>query len=458
MTRNSWLSSLAILLLVGVSLFILYRFNSSTPPTIPPDPKAEELEPAVTVAVRTMRERVLKEPKSAKAWGELGEVFLANELAAEARVCLVEAARLEQTNPHWPYLQALILVNDGDREAALPFFQQAVDLSQNDKKVNLAAHLVLAETQLHLGLVKEAETHIRHGREHAPEDPRVQFDAGLLAIAVEDWEAARDHLLRCLTSPYTRKKARIQLAPVCRRLKDFLRADELQKESDQIPIDWDWPDPVIDDYLRWAVKKRNSFKMAENLEAQGRFDEAVQKVRSVVESYPDDDVAQTFLGRLLAQMGDFQGSERALQQAVQLAPHKVYPHYIQSLLLIRQGEAQGNKVQAEAKFQEAVNHSRQALAIKPDYGFAHMALGLALKHLGKTAEAAKELQEAVRCSPEYAEMHLRLAEVLVDLGRKDEACSRYEEALRLASPGTPWRASVQARLTELQKVVKKPAG
>jgi hypothetical protein len=55
-------------------------------------------------------------------------------------------------------------------------------------------------------------------------------------------------------------------------------------------------------------------------------------------------------------------------------------------------------------------------------------------------------------------MHLRLAEVLVQLGRKEQACFRYGEALRLAAPGTPWRASAQEKLNELQKTLKKPGG
>ncbi len=55
-------------------------------------------------------------------------------------------------------------------------------------------------------------------------------------------------------------------------------------------------------------------------------------------------------------------------------------------------------------------------------------------------------------------MHLELAEVLFDLGRKEESRSRYEEALRLAPQGVPWRTAAQARLTELQKDMKKTGG
>jgi tetratricopeptide (TPR) repeat protein len=460
MIAKRWFLILAIVLLCGASSLLYWRYSVSATPPLPPDPKAEDLEPLVAFSVRTKRDRVLQEPKSAVAWGELGEVFLANEMAVEARTCFVEAARLDTEDPRWPYLQGVILVNDGDREESLSHFQRAIDLSKNDSKVNPVAHLVLAETMLYLGMAKEAETHIHLVHERSPNDPRVRYDAGLLAIAFGDWETARGDLSLCLDSPYSRKKARIQLAAVCGRLKDSARAEGLQKELEQMPTDWDWPDPIVEEYMSKALRKRNSFNIAESLESQGRFEEAAQIASGVVENYPDDDVAQAYLGRLLAQspqQGDLRSAERALLQAVRLAPQKVNPHYILSLILIRQGEIllRNNKTQAESKFQGAAKEASEAIAIKPDYGFAHMALGLALKHLGKIQAAEKELREAVRCSPEYADMHFQLAEMLLELDRKDEARSRYDQALKLAPPGTRWITSARSRLSELRKSEKK---
>ena len=95
--------------------------------------------------------------------------------------------------------------------------------------------------------------------------------------------------------------------------------------------------------------------------------------------------------------------------------------------------------------------AREALARKPDYGFAHMSLGLALKQLGKKTEAVKSLEEAVRCTPEYADIHLHLAEALADAGRAADAVPRFEEALRLAPPDWPRRTTAEARLAELKK-------
>ena len=101
-------------------------------------------------------------------------------------------------------------------------------------------------------------------------------------------------------------------------------------------------------------------------------------------------------------------------------------------------------------FREAESSARQALAIKPDYGFALMALGLSLEHLGRRAEALTALRQAVRCNPEFADLHLRLAETLAEDGQNAEARSGFEQALRLA-PDAPWRQDVQARLAAMPK-------
>ena len=387
--RFRWPHVIAVLL-VGVVGFLGYRFYYRSPPPIPPDPKADTLEPAVVASIRRARERVLNEPTSAKAWGDLGEVFFANELLDEARDCFAEAGRLDPKSPRWPYLEAVILVNRGDREGELPYLRRAIDLVGDRDDENPGPRFVLAESLLLLGRREEAEPHIRRVLERKPADPHARFDAGLLAIASEDWEVARGHLLKCLDSPYTRQKCRIQLAAVCRRLGDLTRADEFQIEANRMPADADWVDPIIDSCLLRAAKKRSAFKVAENLESQGRFAEAVRVVLPVVEEYPDDDVAQSFVGRLFAQLGEFALAERALRRARQLAPQKVQPHYLLSLVLIQEGEKRkqgGDKVRAEALFREAASLAREALAIKPDYGLAHMAHGLALNDLGRRPSA-----------------------------------------------------------------------
>jgi tetratricopeptide (TPR) repeat protein len=447
----------ALLLIVAVAAVgIILRFvgPSHVPPT-PPEAKGDNLEPAVVTAIQAVRERVLQEPRSAKAWGDLGEVFLANELEAESGPCFAEAERLDPGNPRWPYFQAGPLLNRGDREAALPYLLRAVERCPDNDEGGAAIRLRLAETLMILGRFDEAGAHIRHVLDRQPQDDRANFDAALLAISRQDWEAARTHLLRCLGSPFARQSASAQLAAVCQRLGNADDADQFRGQADRLPKDLDWVDPFVDEYLLWAVKKRNRYRLAESLRAAKRYPEAVAVVRPMAAEYPDDYLPHLLLGQCLAQMGDYRGAEPALRQALRLAPDKVQTHYYLALLLFEEGEElskQGDegRTRAEVLFREAESSAREALAVKPDYGFALMALGLSLKHLGRRTEALTALRQAVRCNPEFADLHLRLAEMLAEDGQNAEARSGFEQALRLA-PDASWRQDVQARLAALPK-------
>src|SRR5260370_25866782 len=139
----------------------LYRPSAPLPPT-PPEAKGDMLEPAVVSAVEVIRENVLKDPNSARAWGDLGEVFLANELEEESSVCFAEAERLDPSNPRRPYFRAGPLLNRGEREAALTFLVRSVERYEAEGEAATAPRLRLAETLLFLGRLDEAEAHIRH--------------------------------------------------------------------------------------------------------------------------------------------------------------------------------------------------------------------------------------------------------------------------------------------------------
>ena len=232
----------------------------------------------------------------------------------------------------------------------MPYLRRSNELVGDREDENPGPRFVLIESLLLLGRGEEAEPHLRRVLDRKPSDPRARFDAGLLAVALEDWATARTHLLKCLDSPYTRQKCRVQLAAVCRRLGDVTQADEFQTEANRMPADADWADPIIDACFIRAVKKRNAFKVAENLESQGRFSEALRMVLPVLEEYPDDDVVQAFAGRLFAQVGDFTSADQALRRARQLAPQKAQPHYFLSLVLIQEGQKRkqsGDKRRAE---------------------------------------------------------------------------------------------------------------
>jgi tetratricopeptide (TPR) repeat protein len=67
---------------------------------------------------------------------------------------------------------------------------------------------------------------------------------------------------------------------------------------------------------------------------------------------------------------------------------------------------------AAGRLDEAVTALRAAVLLRPDYGEAHGALGVALNALGRHAEAVAALEEAVRLDPTYLEGRPASREVL----------------------------------------------
>jgi tetratricopeptide (TPR) repeat protein len=450
-SRRGRLYLAAGLLLVtaaAVLAFVLLRPAGPPPPEVP----RATLEPAVAGILDRVRDRVVKAPRSAQAWGELGEAFFANDLDEQSRVCFARAEALDPGEPRWPYFQGGSLVNRGDAEAALPYLERAVARCEPRREPDTAPRLWLAETLLALGRLDEAETQVRRVLARQPDDPRVHFDLGTLAVAHQDWPAARDELLRCQASPFAQKKASAQLAVVYRRLGDEASAERSAAQARRLPPDADWTDPFATEALAWAARKKDRYRLAENLEKAGRLAEAADVLRPLVEQYPDDYLPLMTLGKVLGARGDYGRAEPLLRAALRLAPDRVQPHYYLSLILLKEGEqlaGAGQEPRARACFQESADLARQALAVTPDYGLAHMCLGVSLKHLGRQDQALAALREAVRCNPEAPEFHYDLSEALAEAGQKAEARQHLQRALDLAPPDAPWRPAARAWLDKM---------
>ena len=90
----------------------------------------------------------------------------------------------------------------------------------------------------------------------------------------------------------------------------------------------------------------------------------------------------------------------------------------------------GFRLDAASLLEEAEDQFREALAIMPDYAYAHYHLGIAQQRQGKEKEAMKSFREAVRIEPDHAKAHLNLGASLYRLGQADRAIGHFELAIR----------------------------
>jgi tetratricopeptide (TPR) repeat protein len=101
-----------------------------------------------------------------------------------------------------------------------------------------------------------------------------------------------------------------------------------------------------------------------------------------------------------------------------------------------------------ARLDEAVEHLRTAVRLRPESGQAHANLGNALTRAGLVEEAAAELEKAVRITPNNAGAHNDLGVLLWRAqGNRAEAIAQFREALRI----DPTYGPAQRNLEKVQR-------
>ena len=156
------------------------------------------------------------------------------------------------------------------------------------------------------------------------------------------------------------------------------------------------------------------------LAAQGRIDEAIDRLETALRSRPDEAPVHLSLGVALKQRGRTDEALRHLQEALRISPDLAEAHLHLGLILKQQGKAD-----------EAAAEYRRALSLDPRLAAAHNGLGSLLGSQGRLPDAIRAFREAVRIDPKYGDAHNNLALALRMTGERDEALRHFRTALRL---------------------------
>ncbi len=424
--RTLWVFRGLILVLLGwLGWYSWRRLTAPEPPEVTLDGDDPELEEAVEAA----RNRVMRSPYSAAAWGDMGMLLRGVRMKEPAGKCFAQAADLEPKEPRWAYLLGESYL-PRDEESALPPLRRAAELWPADPP-HVGPWLRLAEVLVALGQNDEAEKWLSKAQAIDPSNPAIHLQLGFLACEREDWEVARKHLLRC-QSPFTQRRAFAQLAVVCRQLHQEKDADEYSARAARLPTDGDWVDPLVSECLTRAVGRVEKLRRVELLELRGDHQGAADLLREILARWPDATL-WTGLGKNLMHLGDGDGAEQALQAALKLdADHVPAHYYLGQLAWARAEKAEAKK--AETLRRQAIRHADDVLARKPGHAQAHLLRGRALRAVGDKTAGLDALRAAVRCGPELVDTHLYLGEALAEEGKIEEAREQLTKALRLADP------------------------
>ena len=156
------------------------------------------------------------------------------------------------------------------------------------------------------------------------------------------------------------------------------------------------------------------------LGATGRKSEAANANQTAVALSPQDAEAHSNLGVTLQELGRLDEAEASYTQAIALKPNFAEAH-----------SNLGNTLKGLGRLDEAEASYAQAMALKPDFAEAHYNLGNTLKELGRLEDAEASYKQAIALKPDYAEAHSNLGDTLLKLGRLDEAEASYAQAIAL---------------------------
>lgn len=152
----------------------------------------------------------------------------------------------------------------------------------------------------------------------------------------------------------------------------------------------------------------------------GRFREAEQLYRRVLQRDPNNAEALNLLGVLAAQAGHPRDAKDLMAKSVAIDPNNPEFHY--NLALVYQGTGDSD---------EAIKSYRRAVDLRPEYADAWLNLGGILLNRGESVEAERCSRHAARIAPENPVAHHNLGAALLVRQIHQDAEPCFREALRL---------------------------
>lgn len=185
--------------------------------------------------------------------------------------------------------------------------------------------------------------------------------------------------------------------------------------------------------------KVNPVKTIREMNAMGRYQEAVDMAEKAAEEFPDHAKLHTWWGISLVKLKNTQEAVKHFIIAAKNDPKDEKAHLYWGLTL-----AMGKK------FEEAIGHYRTVLEINPEHSNAYAYWGASLSALGNYGEALSKLNESLALHPLNSAAHALRVDVLCNLNRFEQAWRAVHKA-REAKITLP-----EASLDRLAKAFPEP--
>ncbi len=394
-------STLAIAVVLGFGIWNL-KHRPPQPPVLP----LTMVDPALASVIETSRAAVVAAPKSGAAWGKLGQAFHAAEFMNEARICYSNAAAAEKDNYRWPYLLALLELQDQPDDAIRDLSRAAALAGA----MTDGPRFQLARALIERGETEQAAPVLRTLLATDPNHAAAHVELARVYLARDALREATQELQPALTNKFTMRAALLLAAQIAQRNAQPDTAAQLSRRAASLPRMFDWPDPALREVQSLRTDRVKLADQANALLQQQRVAEANAALGKLLNAFPDDAEGLLLLGRLRYVERRCPEAEAVLRRHL-----AVQPASLNGLIQL------GLSLLCQEQWTNAITVLEQAVALKPDFAQAHNNLGLARSKSGDFAGAIRAYREALRCSPGDVNAHIALAEELANVGEIEEA-------------------------------------
>lgn len=178
------------------------------------------------------------------------------------------------------------------------------------------------------------------------------------------------------------------------------------------------------------------------------------RLKLLLQSRPEDVEALYKLGEVYVEMARFGEAIAPLKEAVRLDPEPRAACF----LLGRACLEVGRDEEAIAALDEAGRMGAESEALKKLLAQAHTNLSISLGRMGNHREAFKEIKKAIQIIPNFGPAHLSMGVCYEEMGRYQEAMSKFDTALmmdaRLIVDANYHYGLVYTKLKDYKKAIK----
>jgi tetratricopeptide (TPR) repeat protein/2-polyprenyl-3-methyl-5-hydroxy-6-metoxy-1,4-benzoquinol methylase len=309
------------------------------------------------------------------------------------------------------------------------------------------------------GQLGEAEALYRDILGVHPQHPDANHNLGLLAVSVNQTEAALPLFKNALNATPSQGQFWLSYINALIKTNQLESAKSVLNQGKQLGLAGEAVDVFEAQLAQTSVSSAHQTNLdqvrspsqvdlnalLEHYQA-GQYDHAENLAKNMTQTYPNHPFAWKVLGVVFKKLGRLQESLIHSQKSVQLSPTDAEAH-----------SSLGNTLHELGRLEEAQTCFQKAITLKPDLPDPHNNLGITLQALGRLGEAEASCKKAIAIKPDLPEPHNNLGNTLRELGRLEEAQTCYQKAIALKPDLVEAHSNLGLTLHELGRLEEAEA-